>query len=147
MKSKRNEMRAKALSILKDKEYIHADMLAEKLNMSKSGVFLLIRKFRTDGVGIHTTPKGYVLSEFAKKIDDVHFMRRLNGRRASDYIALAAAEPEIRRRWSSVEDRRNLKLITGPIRVELNTVINAGKILLKTKKDLEGPVLKTKGKI
>jgi biotin operon repressor len=137
MRVKAKEMMKKALTILREEEYTPAKVMGEKLHLSESAVYRLIRLFRADGVGIHTTPKGYILSEFARKPDDVHFLRRLNGRRASDFIALRAAEPDIRHRWSSVEDRRDLKLITAPLHVDLEDVTRGMKILLDTKNELK----------
>lgn len=137
MKAKAKDMRAKALSILRDEEHIHADQLAEKLGMSTGSIFCLIRNMRWDGIGVHTTNKGYILSEFAKKPDDVNFMRRLNGRRASDFMALRAAEPEMRKRWTSVEDRRDFRLITAPLHVEVKALTDGGKILLDLHKKME----------
>ena len=137
MKAKPNNMRAKALSILRDEKHIRAYELSEKLGMSTGGVFCLIRNMRWDGIGVHTTHKGYVLSEFADKSDDVNFMRRLNGRRASDFMALRAAEPEMRKRWTSVEDKRDFRLITAPLHVEAKALTDGGKVLLDLQKKIE----------
>jgi biotin operon repressor len=121
----------KGLDILRASEgYTPAKDLAEKLGIPLSGVFKIIRLLRRDNIGVHTTPKGYVLSEYAKKTDDVHFLRRMNGRRTSDFIAMRAAEPEIRKRWSAVADKRDLSLITAPLRVELDTLLTGSKTLL-----------------
>jgi biotin operon repressor len=122
---------------MRDEEHVHAGTLAEKLGMSLSGVFCMIRNMRWDGIGVHTTHKGYILSEFAKKPDDVNFMRRLNGRRTSDYMALRAAEPEMRKRWTSVEDKNSFRLITAPLNVEIKTLNNGGRLLLDLHKKLE----------
>jgi biotin operon repressor len=143
VKLKTKEMAAKAKNMLTGSDgYMPANVLAEHLGMAPAGVYRLIRILREGGTGILPTPKGYVLSEYANKTDDVHFMRRLNGRRTSDMIALRAAEPDIRKRWSSVEDRRSLKLITAPLHVELATLDQGHKILLKTQLALKEPVLK-----
>lgn len=144
MKSKVTSMRNKALHILRDENYIHAKDLAEKLGMSRASVYVLIRGLRHGGIGVHPNPKGYILSEFASKNDDVHFMRRLNGRRSSDYMSLRAAESEMRKRWASIEDRRNLRLITAPIIIEPSSLVESNRILLEAKKSFEVPVLKTK---
>lgn len=137
MRVKAKEMMKKALTILREEKYTPAKVMGKKLHLPESAIYRLIRLFRTDRLGIHTTPKGYILSEFAKKSDDVHFLRRLNGRRASDFIALRAAEPDIRYRWSSVEDRRDFKLITAPLHVDLEDVTRGMKILLDTKNELK----------
>jgi biotin operon repressor len=121
------------MSVLKDEEYVPAQVMSDKLGIPVTAVFRLIRYLRVEGIGVLTTPKGYILSEFAKKNDDVHFLRRLNGRRASDFIAIRAAEPDIRKRWNSVEDKRNLRLITAPLHVDLKAITDGAKILLSAK--------------
>jgi biotin operon repressor len=125
-------MMKKAMSIFRDEEYLPAKALGEKLGMRVSAVYRLVRMFREDGVGIHPNPKGYILSEFATKNDDVHFLRRLNGRRVSDILALRAAEHSIRKRWTSVADRRNFLLLTGPLQADLKS-LEQGKIILSAK--------------
>ena len=145
--NKPKSVRTRALSILRDEEYSPASVLSNKLGISVSRVYQLIGAMRKDGIGVHPTPKGYILSEFAKKIDDVHFIRRLNGRRASDYIALYAAEPEIRKRWSSTDDRRTLKLVTSTLHVDLNTVIENQRTMLDVKLLLEDKNQKKRDKI
>jgi biotin operon repressor len=141
-----SDMNKKALRILTAEEHCSAQELAEKLGTHTSGVYTIIREFRKKGIGVHTTNRGYVLSEYANKVDDVNFLRRLNGRRASDYIALSASERHIRSRWTSMSDRQNLKLITAPIHVEIKSLIEGQRILLEAQKSME-PIkitLKTK---
>lgn len=112
-------MRTKTVDMLKrikgllweSKEYLRADVIAEKCHMSVTSVYRCIRLLRLEGVGVHITPQGYVLSEVAQKKDDTHLLRRINGRRVSDLIALSAAAPHIRKRWRGVEDRRHMKTI------------------------------------
>jgi len=133
LRAKVKDLLKKGMGVLRDQHYVPAQDMSAKLGIPVSAVFRLIRLMRVEGIGVHTTPKGYVLSEFAKKNDDVHFLRRLNGRRASDFIAIRAAEPEIRKRWSSVEDRRSFRLITAPLHVDLKAITDGAKILLSAK--------------
>lgn len=131
MSAKVKDRVKKGLEILRASDgYTPAKVLAEKLGIPLSGVFKIIRLIRQEEIGVHTTPNGYVLSEYANKTDDVHFLRRMNGRRTSDFLAMRAAEPEIRKRWSAVADKRDLSLITAPLRVELNTLLTGSKTLL-----------------
>lgn len=130
MRSKVKDMARKCLGIMRDEEYSPAKELGEKLGMPVSAVFRLVRYMRMENIGIHTTPKGYILSEFAKKPDDVHFMRRLHGRRASDFIAMRAAKPSIRKRWNGLEDRQNLKLILAPLTVDIKSISAGAQTLL-----------------
>lgn len=125
-------MKKRCLSILRDKEYVHAKDLSKELSLCVGSVCRIIREIRTGGIGVHTTPKGYILSEFAEKRDDVHFLRRLNGRRASDFISLRASEPEIRHRWTSIEDRADLKHITAPLRADPGVLDTCQQVLLKS---------------
>jgi biotin operon repressor len=145
--NKPKSVRTRALSILRDEKYSSASVLSEKLGISESRVYQLVGAMRRDGIGVHPTPKGYILSEFATKIDDVHFLRRINGRRASDYIALYAAEADIRKRWFSTEDQRLLKIVLDPLHVNLNTVIANQRTMLDVKLLLEDKSPKKRDKI
>lgn len=121
MRAKTVEMLKKIKSILQETtEYLQADVIAEKCHMPISSVYRCIRLLRLENVGVHVTPKGYILSEFAQKQDDTHLFRRLNGRRASDFLTMSAAAPSIRKRWRSVEDRQTLKIIMESLSVNRN---------------------------
>jgi len=115
MRSKTIEMIDKVKNLLIENEYISGDELAEKCLLSSSSIYRIIRLMRLKGTGVHVTPVGYCLSEYAQKKDDVHFLRRLNGRRTSDLIAMSASAPSIKKRWKGVEDKRSLGLILGPL--------------------------------
>jgi|WetSurMetagenome_2_1015567.scaffolds.fasta_scaffold162246_2 biotin operon repressor len=82
-------------SLLKDNEYLFAKQLASKCGVSVGTISKYIRKMREKGIGIHSTKKGYILSEFASRKDDTGFIRRLLGRRLSDHYAATAAKPHI----------------------------------------------------
>ena len=115
MRSSTVEMMNKVKSLLLENSYLPAEVIAEKCHLSLGSAYRIIRLMRIEGIGVHVTPKGYVLSEYARKQDDTHFLRRLNGRRVSDYIAISAAVPHIKKRWNALEDKRHLGLILGPL--------------------------------
>lgn len=135
MRVKTVEMMKKVQNILIESTvYLPADVLAEKCNLPVSSVYRIIRLMREEGIGVHNTPNGYILSEFAQKNDDTHLLRRLNGRRTSDYFCLNAATPHILRRWGGVEDRRNLSLILGPLNTDVE-LLGAGLTAIKALED------------
>ena len=102
--------RENALSVLTDNSYTTAKNMAASIGSSVGYVYTLVRKLREEGVGIIATRKGYILSEYAHKKDDVHFLRAINGRRTSDFIAMKAAMPDIKKRWRG--DKQNALLLT-----------------------------------
>jgi len=94
------EFEAKVISYMSSmKSAVYAQNIAEELGISKYKVYQIIKRMRFNGVGVHTTWNGYVLSKYATKKEDVGFIRGLLGRRASDYHALKGAKPHINRRW------------------------------------------------
>ena len=119
-------------SMLKDDEYVKGKVIGTKTRLSPGSVCNAIRALREQGVGILSTKNGYVLSKYAKKTDDVNFLRRLHGRRASDFVALRAAEKDIRRRWGSLEDRHALKSIIAPLEAGEGLLASGMKVLLST---------------
>jgi hypothetical protein len=125
MRSRTVEMMKKGKDLLIEKEYLPAQEIADYCHLSVGAIYRIIRMMRMEGIGTHVTPKGYVLSEFAKKTDDTHFLRRLNGRRTSDFLALQAAAPHIKKRWCGVEDKRNLGIIFGPLNSDMR-LLDAG---------------------
>jgi biotin operon repressor len=114
--------------------YLSATDLSKKCKMSKQSVYNMIRNLRLGGVGIIPGVSGYVLSEYAKKNDDVYFLRRLHGQRTGAFIALRAAEPDIRNRWRGVTARDELKLLTAPLKVDLGKMTDCHDIFLKYNK-------------
>lgn len=119
MRAKTVEMMKKVKSILQETtEYLQADVIAEKCHMPISSVYRCIRLLRLENVGVHVTPRGYILSEFAQKKDDTHLLRRLNGRRVSDILTLSSAAPHIQKRWRGIEDRKHMKLILESLSVD-----------------------------
>jgi hypothetical protein len=131
------DMMKKVQNLLTEKEYLSAKEIAKLCNLNIGAVYRIIRIMRSEGIGAHVTPKGYILSEFAKKTDDVHFFRRLNGRRVSDYLALQAAAPHIKKRWRGVEDKRNLGIIMGPLESDLK-LLDEGISAIKALEEKQG---------
>ena len=121
MRTKTTEMLNKVKSTLIDNHYQTSIQLAEKTGMSRSRIWQLIRYMRLQGIGIIPTNKGYVLSEYAKKSDDVHLMRRLYGRRTSDFITIQACEKDIRGRWKSIQERKLLQDMITPFNADLSS--------------------------
>ncbi len=113
MRSNTIEMLQKVKSLLIDNEYMSGQDLAKKCNLSPASIYRIINLMRKEGIGVHVTPKGYILSEMAAKKDDTHFLRRLNGRRASDFYAIQSSGPHIKKRWRGVENRNNIEALLG----------------------------------
>jgi len=105
------EMLNKIKTLLLKNNYIDAASLAKECNLSVHSIYRAIRILRVNGTGIIPTKNGYILSEFAKKSDDVGFIRRCFGRRTSDVIALSAINKDIQKRWASIEDQKNMSAV------------------------------------
>lgn len=130
MKNKTKNLIPLIKTLLTDNnEYIPAEKIAQRFKISKVMVYKVIRLLRESGIGVLSCPQGYILSEFAKKKDDVHFLRRLHGRRTSDHIALYAAFPHIKKRWSTISEQKRLKLLTGPLQVNVRTMERNQRVL------------------
>lgn len=108
MHKKTELMINKVKDLLIKNNYISAIEIAKHCKLSVFSIYRIIRFIRLEGIGIVPTQKGYILSEFAQKSDDVGFIRRCFGRRTSDIISLSAMEKDLCSRWGSVEDRNNL---------------------------------------
>lgn len=118
MRQKTLDMINKIKTLLIENEHIQAPELAEKCHLSRSSIYRLIRVMINEGIAIQTTNKGYILSEFAGKKDDTNFFRRINGRRASDFLSLQACAPFIKKRWRGIEDKKMLKQIFSSLDVD-----------------------------
>ena len=117
--------------------HMTAEKLAKVFRLSIYQIYAIIRIIRIEKqIGVIPTHKGYILSKFASVRDDVHFLRRLNGRRTGDVLSLMAAEDDIRERWHKLpHGNSELKLILGPLIVTSTTVLErAQKVLLSTLK-------------
>lgn len=137
MKAETKALLARFQTILTEENSIKGAELAKKCHLSYSKTVHIIRLMRENGVGVHTTKGGYVLSEYAKKTQDVEFLRRLNGRRTSDFIALKASEPHIKLRWNAVEDRRAMAQILMPLTASPRALSTGMRILTKEAKILQ----------
>lgn len=111
MQKKTELMMNKVQDLLIKNNYISSYELAKKCRLSITSIYRMIRNLRLKGIGVIPTRNGYILSEFAKKSDDVGFIRRCLGRRSSDIIALGAMEADLNNRWNSVEDKKNINNI------------------------------------
>lgn len=134
MRVKTKEMIGRVKTLLTEEQYQKANQIAKAIRSSIGTVFRIIRLMRETGIGVHWTKSGYTLSQHATKKDDVDYLHRLCGRRASDYIAIKAAEPHLRHRWNSVTDRRNLGLILSPLNAN-QRALSSGMKLLSDKRD------------
>lgn len=130
MRAKTLEQMTKAKSALIEENYIKAEFLAERCSLSKMSVYRIIRKLREEGTGIYSTPKGYILSEFASKNDDVHFLRIINGRRTGDFISLSAAKSHLEKRWNTLPDKRKLLTIVKPLMSNSHSLTRSKNLLL-----------------
>lgn len=132
MRSSTKEMMRKVKGLLTESDgYLSATDLAEKCKTSKQSVYNMIHNLRLGGVGIIPGVKGYVLSEYAKRNDDVYFLRRLHGQRTGAFIALRAAEPDIRNRWRGVTASNELRLLTAPLKVDMGKMYSGHEIFMK----------------
>ena len=115
MRSKTVEMIGKIKSLLTEETgYLTAKQLGKKCNLCPGSIHRIIKIMRESGTGVIPTKVGYILSEFATKSDDVGFVRRLNGRRTSDFFSFKSAEPDIRKRWNSLEDKKVIEIAFRP---------------------------------
>ena len=137
MQARTTEMMKRMHDILVTEEYISAEKLAKKCKLCVGSIHRMIRIMRQNKIGVLPTPKGYVLAEYAKKPDDVHLLRRINGRHAGDFITLQAALPHMKKRWFSVSDKRTLLAITGPLRVDYGALEKGMEILKTTEEALK----------
>ena len=120
--------------LLKD-ENMTAKELSRKLNACSNTIHKAIRKLRERGIGIHPGRKGYILSEFATRQDDVHFSRRVMSRRVSDAIALQAAFPHIEKRWDGIEHfRSSIRMIVDDNVKKLKTNLDVIEVYRENKR-------------
>jgi len=115
--------------------HLTAKKLANVFHLTTFQIYTIIRIMRVEkNVGVLTTNKGYILSKYASVQDDVHFLRRLNGRRTSDVLALMAAQDDIYDRWHKLpHGSSDLKLILGPLMITRTTVLERSQKVLLSK--------------
>lgn len=116
MRASTKDQLKKLQNILLDNSYIKTSEICQKTKLCPGSVYRMIRMLREEKkIGIIPTKQGYVLAAFATQKDDVGFLRKLNGRRTSDWLALDAAKKHIGMRWNKVEERAQLLEITSPL--------------------------------
>jgi hypothetical protein len=108
MREKTKMMIKKVHNLLVKNEYMTSYDLGKKCNLHPWSIRRIIKHLRIEGIGIIATSKGYILAEYAKQSDDVTFVRRIMGRRASDTICIQSARRHIQKRWRSVEGKNNI---------------------------------------
>ena len=102
------------MNILLDYEYPSASWIAEKIKVSSATVYKIIRLMKEeDNVGILSAKKGYVLAEFAKHSDDVHFIRRATSTYTSNVITMNAARKHIQSRWAQLPQGKEVLQLTN----------------------------------
>lgn len=116
MRPKTKEMLNKAAHILSEGMPVPGKTLATKCGLKVNSAYRIIRLLREGGMGIIPTKQGYLMADHAEKKDDVYFLRCLNGRRTSDYIALNGCINSMRKRWKGIEQNQ-LKQILQPFNV------------------------------
>jgi hypothetical protein len=142
MKMKKSDLIEKIATFLSASTgYLTAQQLADSCKTSVYRIYSTIRAMRQGfnnkaPVGIHAVKKGYVLSEYAAKEDDVELFRRLNGSRASIYTIAASSAPHIQKRWNTIEDKKAFEIIMRPFTAGGSSILNQGlKIIMdKSKK-------------
>jgi len=137
MRAIKKDLDKVVLRILTDDDYSRAKDLAKKCHVSPYMVYNSIRRLRIEGTGVHTTKKGYILSECASVRDDVTFVRRLVSRRTSDMIALSAARPHIERRFASLNGGTNMKLLFAPVVSSIQSINGSLRILSNAEVSIE----------
>jgi hypothetical protein len=137
-----NNLIQKIISVLTETpEHIPAKKLAEKCGTSISSIYKSIKSIKQGSrilkpIGIHSVKKGYILSEFASKKDDVELCRRLNGQRTNIFITASAASPHILKRWYSIPDKNDFNTILKPL-TNNSIIIKKGANLLSIKSKIK----------
>jgi len=100
----------KVHDLIQDNPYLQAEDLAEMMNSEIYHVYSLVRRLREDfQVGVHSTPKGYILSKDANRHDDCMFVKHLLAKRNSLIMSWTTSYPFIKQRWGHSE----LKTLSG----------------------------------
>jgi biotin operon repressor len=122
----------KVKTALLNNAYQNANELGEECGLQPCSIYRIVKNMRKEGIGVLVTKNGYVLSKYAKKTDDVEFIRRVYGRRNSDFIAVKAAEHDISHRWNSLAEKKDLRLLISPLSVDLSKTAGMKVLLQKT---------------
>lgn len=125
---------SKIQHILNKGERVSIDTLMKETLSSKSSIYRYITLLSQQGVGIYSGKNGYILSKYAEKRDDVHFLRRINGFHASSVIRLQASIASIRNRWRGIEHQKLLQDITKPLQTPDNILKKSNIALISVNK-------------
>lgn len=120
----------KIQSLLTENETLRAKDLAKRCHVTITQVYRAIKLMRKDGTGVMPVRGGYVLSRLATKKQDVMFMRRMLGRRASDNLSVLAAKPDMMSRWRSADDKRAFLSIVSPMTPNPKLLESGASVLL-----------------
>jgi biotin operon repressor len=117
--------------------YVSAKVLAHDLNLSVPSVYKAVKLLVLNGTGIYNrTRKGYVLTEFAGKKDDVNAMRKAHGRRTADLLILSNASKHMKERWTTDWERRQLVTAMRPLLGDVSLLEQSNAVLLKAQNSL-----------
>jgi DNA-binding CsgD family transcriptional regulator len=109
MRKKLTDMADKVVTLLTENQYMTTREIADKTHLSVNSVRVIIKHLRSQ-VGIISSRKGHILAEYASVQDDVEFLRRLNGRRASDVMAISGVRKHIEKRWKAAGYTKQLNI-------------------------------------
>lgn len=132
MRKKLTDMTDKVVTLLTENQYMTTREIADKTHLSVNGVRAIIKHLRSQ-VGIISSRKGHTLAEYASVQDDVEFLRRLNGRRAGDVMALEGVRRHIEKRWKTIGYNRQLNLSMKPLDSDVTVINNSIKLLSSLK--------------
>lgn len=135
LKEKTEEKLRKLHKIFLDnpKIYFKTEVLAQKMRESFFTIRRLVKIMRLRNIGIMPTRQGFILSKYASQRDDVAFMRRINGHHAADCLALMATKEDIKERWSSLVDKKNVIKLLDSFISEEHEILKRDKIMIEYK--------------
>jgi DNA-binding CsgD family transcriptional regulator len=132
MRKKLTDMADKVVTLLTENQYMTTREIADKTHLSVNSVRVIIKHLRSQ-VGIISSRKGHILAEYASVQDDVEFLRRLNGRRASDVMSLEGVRRHIEKRWKTLGYNRQLNLSMKSLDSDVTVINNSIKLLSSLK--------------
>jgi biotin operon repressor len=106
----------KVHSILTDKEYVKAEELMRRTNLSKASIYRVIKLIEQElNVPIYSTKKGYILAQYAKACDDVLFLRKANGTYSRNAFKARLVLPYVGKRWKTEKEKDLLDRMIMPM--------------------------------
>ena len=115
MRQRTVEMLTKAHAIIQEGIPIRGKELAKLCGMKPSAGCRLVRLLREGGVGIQPTKIGYVMPDNATIKDDLYVLRKVNGRRAADFLMLQGIVGEMKKRMIGTFGEQKYNQIVGPL--------------------------------